>query len=47
LRELIQALAHICREKADHLRTNWQDQQAAKMWDHDASLIDRLPRKLS
>lgn len=30
---LISALAEICQEKADHLRTNWQDENAAKAWD--------------
>lgn len=36
------ALAEICREKADHLRTNWQDEEAARGWESDANQFDGL-----
>lgn len=42
LREVIEALAAICRDKADHLRGNWQDKTAAKAWDRDANKLDKL-----
>jgi hypothetical protein len=32
LPELITELAAICYGKADHIRTNWQDEQLADQW---------------
>jgi hypothetical protein len=33
LTEVIEALINICGEKADHLRSNWQDTTQAKEWE--------------
>ncbi len=38
---VIEDLALIARGKADHLRANWQDDLAAKQWDHIATRIER------
>ena len=42
----LEALSMICREKAEHLRSNWQDLASAKCWDQTADAIDRVIRKL-
>lgn len=33
LARVLEALAEICSEKADHIRTNWQDHATARPWD--------------
>lgn len=38
---VLEALAEICREKAEHLRENWQDEVSARMWDRRASALER------
>ncbi len=38
---MLYALAHIAREKADHLRTNWCDRQTARTWEHDAKVCEK------
>jgi len=35
------ALSHICSEKADHVRSNWQDENLAKAWDKNAERMCR------
>jgi hypothetical protein len=39
-------VSEICHEKADHLRTNWQDANAAREWDADAKAIEKLAAKI-
>lgn len=36
---ILSKLAEVCHEKAEHIRTNWQDKQTAKEW-------ERLGKKL-
>ena len=43
--ELFLNLAAVCYGKADHLRTNWQDESAAKEWDKAGLAIDALTEK--
>lgn len=38
-------LSQICREKAEHLATNWQDQKAAVAWEKEADRYDAASRK--
>ena len=33
LHTIVDALATICFEKAEHLRSNWQDENMARNWD--------------
>ena len=40
--EVLQALAQVCREKADHIRSNWQDQTTARSWDAAAVRLDKV-----
>lgn len=47
LREVLNALAQICAEKADHIATNWQplgpgDREQIKAWKHAASRVERI-----
>jgi len=39
LKEVLDMLAEICHEKADHLRSNWQDEAAAKDWERMGNRI--------
>ena len=43
---VIEILAMVCREKADHLRSNWQDEQAAKSWERDAKKLETIYSKI-
>jgi hypothetical protein len=47
LRKTLDMLATICAEKADHLRTDWQDEAAAKDWNRAYMLILRTHDALS
>jgi hypothetical protein len=47
LANVLYALSHICREKAEHLRSNWQDAVSAKYWDADARKLESVARQVS
>lgn len=36
-----EALADIAREKAEHIRGNWQDESLARIWEQAANALDR------
>ena len=40
LANVLEALAYVVREKADHINQNWQDTRLALMWERTAKLID-------
>jgi len=40
LHHVVETLADICREKAEHLRANWQDEAAARTWEKAALKLD-------
>ena len=46
--EIMLLLVHICDEKAEHIRSNWQDEGLAKRWDLvvDALISKRLSKAL-
>jgi hypothetical protein len=46
MKGVMDALARIADEKADHVRTNWQDEKTARTWERDARKADRLALKL-
>jgi hypothetical protein len=46
LLHVLTGLVLVCGEKADHLRTNWQDLSTARTWDRDAKTIEAATRKL-
>lgn len=40
LQGVLAMLANVTREKAEHIRCNWQDRALAAMWDEAARAID-------
>jgi hypothetical protein len=46
LLHVVTALDLICTEKADHIRTNWQDRALAKDWDRAANATYTLSKKV-
>jgi hypothetical protein len=46
LTHIVSTLSAICGEKADHIRTNWQDRTTAKAWDADARMLDKAARAI-
>jgi hypothetical protein len=38
---IISILSSIASEKASHVRSNWQDESLAKVWDRMAKTLDR------
>jgi len=47
LSNVIDLLSEICYEKADHLRSNWQDESLARSWEKDASILDKISGRLN
>ena len=43
--EILDALTATVRRTADHVRTNWQDEQMAKQWDRIATAIEKAKEK--
>jgi hypothetical protein len=43
---VLAGLASVCREKAEHLRSNWQDERSAKQWERKADIVDRAVERL-
>jgi hypothetical protein len=41
---VVTTLSVICAEKAEHIRTNWQDRGLAKVWDADFRTLDKAAR---
>jgi hypothetical protein len=46
LYNVLVAISEICREKEDHILSNWQDKNLAKRWAKNAGLIDKVNIKL-
>lgn len=42
---VLEALAEICHEKAEHLRSEWQDSMTASWWDDKGNRIERVRGK--
>jgi hypothetical protein len=40
LGNVLEALVTICHGKAEHLRSNWQDPNTARVWERAARLIE-------
>ena len=47
LADTLDLLAEICSGKADHLRSNWQDEQTGESWDNAAGALLQTAHKLS
>ncbi len=46
LTHVVNTLSVICAEKAEHLRSNWQDKAAAKVWSADSNILDDAARRI-
>jgi hypothetical protein len=44
--QLLSAIAGICDEKADHIRSSYQDEKLAKRWEHKRQLINNVAEKV-
>lgn len=44
---LVEALAVIASEKADHVQSNWQDEDTARLWEKIARSLDRETARLA
>ncbi len=42
LSAILEMLERICHKKAENLRTHWQDQASAKLWDKAARQIEQI-----
>ena len=47
LRAVLDALHGICYAKAEHIRTEWQDAQTARAWEHAARYLESAIRHAS
>jgi uncharacterized protein (DUF736 family) len=41
LRGLLDLVAQVCHEKADHLRANWQDETAGHAWERVSETMEK------
>ena len=39
---VVSALQDICFEKAEHLRSNWQDETSARFWEADGKRLNKI-----
>ena len=46
LETVVDALGLICAEKAEHLRSNWQDGASAKLWDKRCRALQKLAAQI-
>jgi len=46
LLNVLGTIEEICYLKADHLRTNWQDEVSAKAWENDGKLISKILNRI-
>jgi hypothetical protein len=46
LRRVLEGMAEVCAEKADHIRTNWQSKELARDWDEAGTLLDKAAAKV-
>ncbi|ABA24773.1 conserved hypothetical protein (plasmid) [Trichormus variabilis ATCC 29413] len=42
LAAVLEMLERICHKKAENLRTHWQDENSAKLWDKAARQIEQI-----
>lgn len=44
--QVVLMLARICNEKAEHVRSNWQDEHLARTWEFNANKLGTIAEKL-
>ena len=47
LLSFVDMVGDICEEKADHIRSNWQDENLAKVWDKRAKVMQSARIKIT
>lgn len=47
LRQVLDSIAYVCWEKAEHIRSNWQDEPLARDWDAAGKVVDTTARRAS
>lgn len=47
MRNVLYALASICDAKGEHLRTNWQDANEARLWERDGDKLSQLTTQIA
>jgi|GEM_PF-739352 len=45
LSSVLEILSQVCYEKAEHLRTNWQDPDTARAWEKVARAVGKIKIK--
>lgn len=46
LNYILEVISAICFDKAEHVRSNWQDEPLAIDWEHDGNEIQKLTEKI-
>lgn len=46
LTDILWALEQIALEKADHVRSNWQDERMANFWEKDAAVVAKAAERV-
>jgi hypothetical protein len=46
LKKVLSMMSDICAEKADHIRSNWQDAALARQWENEARKLDTAASKV-
>jgi hypothetical protein len=46
LAHVLQALEQVCYEKAEHIRTNWQDRDLALRWERNGRRLGKATREM-
>ena len=47
LYNLLSEIREVCLMKAEHIRTNWQDEPLALQWDHVATVLEDAEREVT
>jgi hypothetical protein len=42
LQAVVEALAQVCRDKADHIASSWQDESLAKVWNKAGQRLEKV-----
>jgi hypothetical protein len=46
LSKTLELLAEVCQDKAEHIRTNWQDEGLAKLWNRAGNKISAIKQQI-
>jgi hypothetical protein len=46
IKQVVLMLARLCNEKAEHVRSNWQDDDLARVWEFNANKLASVEPRL-